>query len=82
MLNMAVIIGLFPFAGNALPFYSAGGSNMVVTMAAIGLLMNIARNGSDKEEKEGSAFSAIVDLRRWNRRRRVPRTRRASGSEE
>ena len=82
MLNMAVIIGLFPFAGNALPFFSAGGSNMIVTLAAIGLLMNIAKSGNEVQEKEGSAFSAIVDLRRWNRRRRVPRARRASISEE
>ena len=27
LINMAVIVGLVPFAGNALPFISAGGSN-------------------------------------------------------
>ncbi len=82
MLNMAVIIGLFPFAGNALPLFSAGGSNLIVTLVAVGILMNISRNNSHKEEKEGSAFSAIVDLRRWNGRRRVSRARRTAGSVE
>ena len=29
LINMAVMVGLMPFAGNALPFISAGGSNLV-----------------------------------------------------
>lgn len=82
MLNMAVIIGLFPFAGNALPFFSSGGSNLVTSLMAIGILMNISRANTNSEENEGSVFSAIVDLRRWNGRRRVSRTRRSSRSIE
>jgi cell division protein FtsW len=81
MLNMAVIIGLFPFAGNALPFFSAGGSNLVTTLMAVGILMNISRTNLANEAKDGSVFSAVVDLRRWNGRRRVSRTSRSSGSE-
>jgi cell division protein FtsW len=80
-LNMAVIIGLFPFAGNALPLFSSGGSNLITTLAALGVLMNIARTQTSSEENEGS-FSAIVDLRRWNGRRRVSRSRRSSSSVE
>jgi cell division protein FtsW len=80
-LNMAVIIGLFPFAGNALPFFSSGGSNLVTSMVAMGILMNISRTETTSEDNEGS-FSAIVDLRRWNGRRRLPRTRRSSSSVE
>jgi cell division protein FtsW len=30
IVNMAVMVGLLPFAGNALPFISAGGSNLLV----------------------------------------------------
>lgn len=82
MLNMAVIIGLFPFAGNALPFFSAGGSNLVTTLMAVGILMNISRTNLANEAKDGSAFSAVVDLRRWNGRRRVSRTSRSSSSEQ
>jgi len=79
---LAVIIGLFPFAGNALPFFSAGGSNLVTTLMAVGILMNISRTNLANEAKDGSAFSAVVDLRRWNGRRRVSRTRRSSVSVE
>ena len=81
MLNMAVIIGLFPFAGNALPFFSAGGSNLVTSLIAVGILMNISRTNLANEARDGSVFSAVVDLRRWNGRRRVSRARRTSGSE-
>lgn len=82
MLNMAVIIGLFPFAGNALPFFSAGGSNLVTTMMAVGILMNISRTNMANEARDGSVFSAVVDLRRWNGRRRVSRSRRAPVTEQ
>jgi cell division protein FtsW len=81
MLNMAVIIGLFPFAGNALPFFSSGGSNLVTSLIAVGILMNISRTNLANEARDGSVFSAVVDLRRWNGRRRVSRARRTSGSE-
>ena len=32
-INMVVMVGLMPFAGNALPFISAGGSSLIMTMA-------------------------------------------------
>ncbi len=79
MINMMVIAGLFPVSGNALPFVSYGGSNMVVTLAAVGIIMNVARQSSEKESKEGSSFSAVVDLRRGDRRRGVSRARRSPG---
>ncbi|MCX6034284.1 MAG: putative peptidoglycan glycosyltransferase FtsW [Chloroflexi bacterium] len=86
-INMAVMVGLLPFAGNALPFVSAGGSNLLSTLAAIGILLNISRQsgqtapsragtGTTPESKERKMYSASVDLRRWNRRRSVSRTRR------
>lgn len=82
MINMMVIAGLFPVSGNALPFISYGGSNMVVTLSAVGIVMNVARQSSDKESSEGSSFSAVVDLRRWDRRRRVSRSRHTPGTQQ
>ena len=83
-MNMSVIVGLFPFAGNALPFVSAGGSNLIVSLAAVGILMNIARQGNGKPQtqtqtnvEERRSFSATVDLRRRNGRRGLPRTGRS-----
>jgi len=78
-LNMAVMVNLVPFAGNALPFMSAGGSNLVVSLMGMGVLMNISRQSAQKREEVWSKFGAVVDLRRWDRRRRVSRTRRSAG---
>ena len=82
LVNMAVMLNLLPFAGNALPFVSAGGSNLVVSLAAIGILMNISRLSVRVKEKEGRSFIAVVDLRGRNRRRRVSRSRRAASVDE
>jgi len=80
-INMMVMVGLLPFAGNALPFVSAGGSNLVSSLAAIGILLNISRQrGEVSNEEEWRSYSAAVDLRGWNRRRRVSRPRRAPGA--
>ncbi len=77
-INMAVIVGLLPFAGNALPFISAGGSNLLVSMAAIGILLNISRLSEKTVEQEERNFGEIVDLRWRDRRRRESRPRRSS----
>jgi cell division protein FtsW len=70
-----------PFAGNALPFVSAGGSNLVASLAAVGILLNISRqHGETNNEDEWRNYSAAVDLRRWDRRRRVSRSRRVPGA--
>jgi cell division protein FtsW len=79
-INMAVIVGLVPFAGNALPFISAGGSNLVVSLAAVGILMNISRQSAQNKDEEGRAFDAVIDLRRRDWRWRVPRPRSAEGA--
>ncbi len=71
LLNIAVIVGLFPFAGNQLPFISAGGSSMVVNLAAVGIIMNIARQGQGLKIQERSQTSATVDLRGRDWRRGV-----------
>lgn len=78
LVNMAVMVGLLPFAGNALPFVSAGGSNLVTTLAALGILFNISRqaNGAALDE-EWRTYGAVVDMRWWNRRRGVSRARRS-----
>ena len=75
-INMAVMVNLLPFAGNALPFISAGGSNLVISMAAVGTLLNISRVSSQASKDEGRSYSAVVDLRRRDGGRGVSRPRR------
>ncbi len=78
-INMAVMVGLLPFAGNTLPFISAGGSNLVSSLAALGILTNISRQQGETAttEEEWRTYSAVIDLRGRNRRRRISRPRRS-----
>ncbi|MGD0750089.1 MAG: FtsW/RodA/SpoVE family cell cycle protein [Anaerolineales bacterium] len=81
LINMTMIIGLIPVAGNALPFVSAGGSNLISTLTAIGILLSISRQSGQKVpavSKERRSYSATVDLRRRDRRRSVSRPGRAA----
>lgn len=79
-INMAVIVGLVPFAGNALPFISYGGSNLLVSLAAIGILLNISRVSSRSQAKEERSLDAVIDLRWRDRRRGVSSSRSAKGA--
>ena len=79
LINVAVMVGLLPFAGNALPLISAGGSNLVATMAALGILFNISRQTGEGtiSDDEWRSYSAVANLRWWNGWRSVSRARRA-----
>ena len=43
-INMAVVMGMVPTKGLALPFLSYGGTSLVTTLAAVGLLLNVSRH--------------------------------------
>jgi cell division protein FtsW len=47
VINVGGVVGLLPITGLPLPFISAGGSALVVTMAAIGILASFARAEPD-----------------------------------
>ncbi len=48
LLNLGAVMALLPVTGVTLPFLSLGGSSVVVTLAAMGILMNVARQGAPK----------------------------------
>ena len=77
-INMAVMVNILPFAGNALPLISAGGSNLTVTLAAVGVLLNISRLSRQRRDDNGKSFNAVVSLRGRNGGRRVSGARRTA----
>ena len=57
LLNILVMIGLFPPTGTALPFFSYGGTEMLMAMGGVGLLLGISRG------KPKGDWDAVLD--RW-----------------
>ncbi len=56
LVNISVALGLLPTKGIPLPFISAGGSSLLVTLASAGILLNISansRNPTDPPWYEG-----------------------------
>ncbi|MDP9293974.1 MAG: putative lipid II flippase FtsW [Actinomycetota bacterium] len=45
IVNLFAVLGLAPLTGVPLPFVSYGNSSLLVTLAATGLLLNVARDG-------------------------------------
>jgi cell division protein FtsW len=84
--NVAVMTGLIPFTGVALPFISSGGSAMVVSLAGVGLLLSVSRGkraGRGKQGKQGGRGSrqrANMDRRWGNRGPRLSRSGRRTSA--
>jgi cell division protein FtsW len=93
--NLAAVLGIAPLTGIPLPFVSYGGSSLVVLLAAVGVLLNIAvnervvaarvpdrgrRHGRSRATRAGGRGGAARS-RRQRDVRRVARSRRvAAGS--
>ena len=50
-INIGAVVGLLPVTGVPLPFVSFGGSSLVVTMGAVGILLNVARQARPVTKK-------------------------------
>lgn len=53
VINIAMVIGLIPITGLPLPFISYGGSSLMFTLGAVGILLNISRHASPERKKPG-----------------------------
>lgn len=47
--NMAVNVGLFPVTGQTLPLISKGGTSIIFTCIAIGIILSVSRDANDRE---------------------------------
>lgn len=45
-INMGVVVGILPTTGLPLPFFSAGGTSLSITMAAVGIVLNVSRSAA------------------------------------
>lgn len=58
MINMAVAVGLFPVTGVTLPLVSMGGSSVVFTSIAFGIILSVSRNIEASQEQEEELATA------------------------
>ena len=71
--NLAAVLGIAPLTGIPLPFVSYGGSSLVVLLAGVGILLNIAVNGKVVQAR-------VSDRGGRNRRARPARARSRGGA--
>jgi cell division protein FtsW len=68
LLNMATVTNTLPIAGVPLPFFSYGGTALATTLAAVGVLLSIARRGTNAESGVKRRTNAPFDSGRRDRR--------------
>jgi len=85
LINIAVVTSLIPFTGLTLPFLSYGGTSLMVSLFAVGMLLNISRHAADPaaepaddSEARTRAIPYTQRLALWwrNRWARLPGTSR------
>jgi cell division protein FtsW len=74
LINIGAVVGVLPVTGIPLPFISYGGSSLVITMVAAGILINIAR-----QERSAPPGHGIVHLPHRGRERTSARSSAARG---
>jgi cell division protein FtsW len=66
LLNICVNLSLFPITGLTLPFISYGGSSLLATLAAVGVLLNISMHSTeDVSVRRRTRTENIGSLRRF-----------------
>jgi cell division protein FtsW len=67
-INIGVVVALFPITGITLPFISAGGSSLTISLAAVGILLSISRETVER----GTWNDASADRGRGHGRAHLP----------
>jgi cell division protein FtsW len=71
LLNMATVTNTLPITGVPLPFFSYGGTAVATELAAVGVLLSIARSGTGSSlGRQKQRTDEAID--RWRRDRRAP----------
>jgi cell division protein FtsW len=72
VINIAVVVSLVPVTGITLPFISAGGSSLIISFAAVGILLSVSRETVER----GTWNDASADRGRGYGRAHLPGPRR------
>ena len=59
LMNIAVVVGILPVFGVPLPFVSAGGSSMIATLIALGIMLSFARSEPGAQAALSSRTRAV-----------------------
>ncbi|HET9456979.1 MAG TPA: putative lipid II flippase FtsW [Candidatus Limnocylindrales bacterium] len=73
-INIGVVVALIPVTGITLPFISAGGSSLTISLAAVGILLSISRETVER----GTWNDASADRGRRHGRAHLPGPRRGT----
>ena len=60
--NVAVVCGAIPSTGIPLPFFSAGGSSMIVTLCMCGFMINAARGDENDEGESAESIDDVLEV--------------------
>jgi cell division protein FtsW len=63
LFNISVVLSILPAKGIPLPFISYGGSSVIVTLVAVGVLLNISQSEPGTDDKGGEVVSRKKDRR-------------------
>ena len=78
LLNVAVATGVFPNTGISLPFFSDGGSSLLVTLASMGMMLSVSgdlyletlKKKAEKEKKRQEEAENGNELKNANERKK------------
>lgn len=62
LFHMAIVTGVFPVSGQPLPMISKGGSSILVTSIAFGIMLSVSRTAAKRDEDSKAIRAEIAEL--------------------
>lgn len=62
LFHMAIVTGVFPVSGQPLPLISKGGSSILVSSIAFGIMLSVSRSAAFKDDDNAIISQEIADL--------------------
>lgn len=62
LLNLSVVTHLIPTTGQPLPFLSYGGSNLLLTLSEMGILVSLSRALPDRRHAKAPSQTSLLDV--------------------